>query len=97
MKFLTGHGKDPPMCEVRDCRDGDKMLCNRFPLKHEVQERGRGEILYENAFDPNIDVRKPASTNTTDTFDIRHMAWAQPSIIEYINNEIRGMDIAIQQ
>ena len=53
---------------VRDgeCRDGDKMLCNRFPLKHEVRERGRGEMIYENAFEPNIDVERPASTNTTD-------------------------------
>ena len=31
-----------------DCRDDEKILCNRFPLKHEVRERGRGEMLYEN-------------------------------------------------
>ena len=28
MTLLTGHGNDPPICETRDCRDGDKMLCN---------------------------------------------------------------------
>ena len=27
MTLLTGHGKDPPICGARDCRDGDKMLC----------------------------------------------------------------------
>ena len=31
-----------------DCKDGDKILCNRCPLKHEVRERGRSEILYKN-------------------------------------------------
>ena len=89
--------KHPPICGARDCRDGDKMLCNRCPLKHEVRERGRGEMLYENAFDQNTNVGKPASTNTTDTSNIWHVAWAQPSIREYINNEIRGMDTTIWQ
>ena len=70
LTLLTGHGKDPPICEARDCRDGDKMLCNRCTLKHEVQERGRGEMLYENAFDQNIAVGKPESMITTDTSDI---------------------------
>ena len=69
MKLLTSYRKDPPICGARDCRDGDKMLCNRCPLKHEVRERGRGEMLYENAFDPNTAVRKPASMNTIDTSD----------------------------
>ena len=69
MKLLTSHGKGPPICEARDCRDGDKMLCNRCPIKHEVRERGRGEMLYENVFNPNTAVRKPASTNTTDISD----------------------------
>ena len=54
---------------MRDCRDGDKMLCNRCPLKHEVRERGRGEMLYENAFDPNTVVKKPTSMNTNDIYD----------------------------
>ena len=26
----------------RDCRDGDKILCNRCPLKHEAREREGG-------------------------------------------------------
>ena len=69
MKLLIGHGKDPPICEGRDCRDSDKMLCNRCPLKHEVQERGRGEMIYENVFDPNNVVGKPESTNTTNISD----------------------------
>ena len=69
MKLLTGHGNDRPICETRDCRDGDKMLCNRCPLKHEVRETGRGEMLYENVFEQNTAIEKPASMNTTDTFD----------------------------
>ena len=52
-----------------DCRDGDKMLCNRCPLKHEVRERGRSEMLYENVFKPNTIVGRPASTWTTDISD----------------------------
>ena len=31
MTLLTGHGKDPPICRERDCRDGDKLLCNKPP------------------------------------------------------------------
>ena len=69
MKLLTGHRKEPSIWGVRDCRDGDKMFCNRCPLNHEVQERGRGEMLYENASKPNTVVRKPASKNTNDTSD----------------------------
>ena len=69
MTLLTSHGNDPPICGARDCRDDEKMLCNRCPLKHEVRERGRGEIIYENAFDRNTVVEKPASTNTTDISD----------------------------
>ena len=40
--------KGPPMCGTGDCRDGDKLLCNICPLKHEARERERGEMLYEN-------------------------------------------------
>ena len=69
MTLLTGHGKNPPICGERDFRDGDKMLCNRCPLKHEVRERGRGEMIYENVFDPNTVVEIPASKNTTDISD----------------------------
>ena len=69
MTLLTGHGKDPPICGVRDCRAGDKMLCNKCPLKHEVRERGRGEMLYEDVFEPNIVVGTLEITNTTDIYD----------------------------
>ena len=31
-----------------DFRDGEKLLCNRCPLKHEARKRERGEMLYEN-------------------------------------------------
>ena len=46
-----------------DCRDSEKILCNKFPLKNEVRERGRGEMLYENAFEPNTVVRRPTIKN----------------------------------
>ena len=29
--LFTGHGNSPPMYEMRDCRDGEKMMCN---IKH---------------------------------------------------------------
>ena len=45
------------------------MLCTDAPLKHEVRVRGRGEMLYENAFEQNTAVGKPAITNTTDISD----------------------------
>ena len=69
MTLLTGHGKDPSICGVRDCRGGEKMLCNRCPLKHEVRERGRGEMLYENASDPNTIVKRLEIKSKTDTSD----------------------------
>ena len=49
-----------------DCRDGDKMMCKKFPLKHEVRKRGRSEMIYKNAFKPNTGVGRPTSTNTID-------------------------------
>ena len=36
------------LCGMGNCRDGEKLLCNRCPLKHEAQKRERGEMLYEN-------------------------------------------------
>ena len=69
MTLFTSHKNDPPICGMRDFNDGDKMMCNRCPLKHEVRERGRGEIIYENAFNPNTAVGRPTSTSTTDTSD----------------------------
>ena len=52
-----------------DCRDSEKIMCNRCPLKHEVRERGRSEILYENVFKPNTTVGRPTSTSRTDISD----------------------------
>ena len=39
---------EPSNVRDGDCRGGDKLLCNRCPLKHEARERERGEMLYEN-------------------------------------------------
>ena len=48
MSLLTGHGMSPPVRGMGDFRDGDKLLCNICPLKHEARKRERGEMLYEN-------------------------------------------------
>ena len=56
--------KWPSNVQDRDCRDGDKRLCNRFPLKHEVRERGIGEMIYENIPKPNTVIEIPARTST---------------------------------
>ena len=48
-----------------DCKDGEKILCNRCPLRHEIRERGRGEMLYENMPKPNTIIGRPAITSTT--------------------------------
>ena len=47
---VTAHRSQNEPSNVRDgdCRDSDKLLCNRCPLKHEARERERGEMLYEN-------------------------------------------------
>ena len=66
IKKFIGHKNSPPMCETRDCKVGEKILCNRCPLKHEAQERGRGEMLYENTFDQKPVVEKYVNTNTID-------------------------------
>ena len=54
IKVVSGHvtahrsRKRPSNVREGDCRDSDKLLCNRCPLKHEAQERERGEMLYKN-------------------------------------------------
>ena len=63
--FFWSH-KSSSNVQDRDCRDNDKMLCNRCLLKHEVQKRGRGEMLYENTFELNTAVGKPTIRNTID-------------------------------
>ena len=47
---VTAHKSQNEPSNVRDgdCRDGDKLLCNRCPLKHEARKSERGEIIYEN-------------------------------------------------
>ena len=48
--YVTAHRSQNEPSNVRDgdCRDSDKLLCNRCPLKHEARERERGEMLYKN-------------------------------------------------
>ena len=54
MKVISSHvtthrsWNDPSNVRDGDCKDGEKLLCNRCPLKHEAPERERGEMLYEN-------------------------------------------------
>ena len=62
--------KQPSNVRFWDCRDSEKMLCKKFPLKHEVRGRGRDEMLCENAFKPNITVVRHEITNTNDICDI---------------------------
>ena len=50
-------------------RDGDKLLCNRCPLKHEAQKRERGEMLYENMPTENTTIGKLAERSTIDVSD----------------------------
>ena len=47
MSLLTGHGMNPPIVRDGDCRDGDKLLCNRCPLKHEARKREGWNALRE--------------------------------------------------
>ena len=68
MKLYFGHRNEPPMFGMGIVGTVTKMLCNRCPLKHEVRDKG-SEMLYENAFEPNITVRRLASKNTTDISD----------------------------
>ena len=47
--LVTSHKSRNASSKVKERgdRDGDKLLCNRCPLKHEARESGRGEMLYE--------------------------------------------------
>ena len=36
------------LCGMGNFWDGDKLLCNRCPLKHEARKRERCEMLYKN-------------------------------------------------
>ena len=59
---VTAHRSQNGPSNVRDgdCRDGDKLLCNRCPLKHEARKRERGEMLYENMPTESTAIGKPA-------------------------------------
>ena len=50
------------MCGMGIARTVKKYCVTDAPLKHEVQERGRSEMLYENMFKPNTTVGRPAGT-----------------------------------
>ena len=91
LSLLTGHRMIPPMCGMGNGRDGEKLLCNRCPLKHEARERERGEMLYENMSTENIAFGKPVERSTTyvsDTWNIC-VVWVQPSITVYNNLDPR--------
>ena len=67
-----------------DSRDSEKILCNKCPLKYEFRERGRSEMLYKNMLkktptleDLQVQVKLISLIN-------EHVAWAQPSMIEYL-------------
>ena len=60
---------EPSNVRDGDCRDGDELLCNRCPLKHEARERERGEMLYENMPTENTAIGKPVERSTTDVSD----------------------------
>jgi len=47
MTVFTGHIMGPPLCGTGNGRDGDKLLCNRCPLKHEAWEREGWNALRE--------------------------------------------------
>ena len=38
--MFTGHRMGPPLCGMGNGKDGDKLLCNRCPLKYEAREGG---------------------------------------------------------
>ena len=38
MTMFTSHKMGPPLCGTGNGRDGDKLLCNRCPLKYEARE-----------------------------------------------------------
>ena len=57
------------MSGIMECGDGDKILCNRCPLKHEGQESGRGEMIYESIIETEHHHGEPSNASTTDIYD----------------------------
>ena len=85
MSLLTGPEMSPPRCGRRGIRDGDKLLCNRCPLKHEARERERGEIPYKNMANRKHYRRKTCMEKYNWYLKyMMYVVWAQPSIAEYI-------------
>ena len=62
-------------------------MSTTFPLQ-EKRTLVRGEMLYENAFKLNTVVRNLQLQIQLISLIYEHVAWAQPSIIEYIKTDI---------
>ena len=101
MSLLTGPGMSPPKYGkgvTGTVTNGDKLLCNRCPLKHEARERERGEMLYKNMRDWKHGRQRTCEKKYN--WYLKYMiyvVWAQPYITEYIIIEIQGMDAAIER
>ena len=59
----------PPRYNKRSNRDGEKLLCNKCPLKHEGRESGRGEMLYKSTTQTERHHGEPENASTTDIYD----------------------------
>ena len=82
--MFTGHKMGPPLCGTGNGRDGDKLLCNRCPLKHEAREREGWSALQEHVWLktlPPKNLRKEVQL-IFQVHDI-YVVWAQPSVTEY--------------
>ena len=97
MTVFTGHEMGPPLCGTGNGRDGDKLLCNRCPLKHEARERERGEMLYDNVSNWKHRCQKICIEKYNWYLKyMTYVVWVQPSMTEYTIIKIQGMDAAIQ-
>lgn len=54
------------LSRIKGCEVGEKILCNRCRLKHEGQESGRSEMIYENITEPEHHRGESADASTTD-------------------------------
>lgn len=55
----------PNRPDIKGCKVGEKILCNRCLLKHEGRESGRGEMLYETITEPEHHHGEPIDVSTT--------------------------------
>jgi len=98
MSLLTSPGMSPPLRRrgvTRTVTNGDKLLCNRCPLKHEAREREKGEVIYM----CNWKHYRRRTCIEKYNWYLKYMiyvVWAQPSITEYTIIEIHGMGAGIQ-